>query len=79
MAKVKAGVVGIGRMGEYHVGVLSEMQDVDLAGVVDVDPQRRKAIQDNYGIPNYADCKDLYGRVDAADVAVPTTLHYPVA
>ena len=56
MAKVKAGVVGIGRMGEYHVGVLSEMQDVDLAGVVDVDPQRRKAIQDNYGIPNYADC-----------------------
>ena len=46
MAKVKAGVVGIGRMGEYHVGVLSEMQDVDLAGVVDVDAQRRKAIQD---------------------------------
>ena len=79
MAKVKAGVVGIGRMGEYHVGVLSEMQDVDLAGVVDVDPQRRKAVQDNYGIPNYADCKDLFGRVDAAVVAVPTTLHYPVA
>ena len=79
MAKVKAGVVGIGRMGEYHVGVLSEMQGVDLAGVVDVDPQRRKAIQDNYGIPNYADCKDLFGRVDAAVVAVPTTLHYPVA
>nr|MCS5621098.1 Gfo/Idh/MocA family oxidoreductase [Nitrospinaceae bacterium] len=46
---------------------------------VDVDPQRRKAIQDNYGIPNYADCKDLFGRVDAAVVAVPTTLHYPVA
>jgi hypothetical protein len=79
VAKVKAGVVGIGRMGEYHVGVLSEMQDVDLAGVVDVDPQRRKAIQDNYGIPNYANCKDLFGRVDAAVVAVPTTLHYPVA
>ena len=30
MAKVKAGIVGIGRMGEYHVGVLSEMQEVDI-------------------------------------------------
>ncbi|MZH03441.1 MAG: gfo/Idh/MocA family oxidoreductase, partial [Nitrospinae bacterium] len=48
MAKVKAGVVGAGRMGEYHVGVLSEMQGVELAWVVDVDPERRKAIQGIY-------------------------------
>ena len=79
MAKVKAGVVGIGRMGEYHVGVLSEMQEVDLAGVVDVDPQRRKVIHDNYGVPGYVDCKGLFGRVNVAVVAVPTSLHYPVA
>ncbi len=78
MAKVKAGVIGAGRMGEYHVGVLSEMQGVELAGVVDVDPQRRKAIQDIYHVPTYSDCKDLFGRVDVAVVAVPTMLHYPV-
>jgi predicted dehydrogenase len=77
--KVKAGVVGIGRMGQYHVGVLSEMQDVDIAGVVDVDPQRRKTIQDTYGASTYADCKDLIGKVDVAVVAVPTAMHYPVA
>ena len=79
MAKVRAGVVGIGKMGEYHVGVLAEMQEVDLAGVVDVNPQRRKAIHDKYGIPGYTDCKDLFGQVDIAVVAVPTTLHYPIA
>lgn len=78
MAKVKIGVVGIGRMGEYHVGVLSEMQGVDIAGVVDVDPKRRKAIHDNYGSPHYADYMDLIGKVDAAVVAVPTAMHYPV-
>ncbi len=79
MAKVRAGVIGVGRMGEYHVGVLSEMQGVDLAGVVDVDSQRRKTIQDTYNIPNYADHKDLFGQIDIAVVAVPTKLHYPIA
>ena len=78
MAKVRAGVVGVGRMGEYHVGVLSEMQGVELAGVVDVAANRRKAIQDIYNIPNFADYKDLFGQVDIAVVAVPTMQHYPV-
>ena len=78
MAKVRAGVVGVGRMGEYHVGVLSEMQGVELAGVVDVAANRRKAIQDIYDIPNFADYKDLFGQVDIAVVAVPTMQHYPV-
>ena len=79
MAKVRAGVVGAGRMGEYHVGVLSEMQKVDLAGVVDIDPKRQKAIQETYHAPTYSDCNDLFGKVDVAVVAVPTMLHYPVA
>ncbi|MBT3921791.1 MAG: Gfo/Idh/MocA family oxidoreductase [Nitrospina sp.] len=79
MRKVRAGVVGIGRMGEYHVGVLSEMQDVDVAGVVDVDPKRREAIQNTFGATAYADCKDLIGKVDLAVVAVPTNMHYPIA
>ena len=78
MAKVKVGVIGAGRMGAYHIGVLSELLGVELAGVVDVDPQRRKAIQDTYHVPTYSDCKDLFGRVDVAVVAVPTTSHYPV-
>ena len=79
MPNVRAGVVGIGRMGEYHVGVLSEMQGVDIAGVVDVDSQRRKAIHDTFGASTYADCMDLIGKVDVAVVAVPTNMHYPVA
>ncbi len=79
MAKVRVGVVGTGRMGGYHVGVLSEMQEVDIAGVVDVDPERRKAIQDKYNTPVYSDYMELFGKVEVAVVAVPTMMHYPVA
>ncbi len=66
-------------MGGYHVGVLSEMQEVDLAAVVEVDPRRRQAVQDTYGVPGFADHTDLPSKVDVAIVAVPTKMHYPVA
>jgi predicted dehydrogenase len=79
VSNVKAGVVGVGRMGAYHVGVLSEMQNVTLAGVADVDPKCRMSIQENYKIPVHADYKDLFGKVDVAVVAVPTAMHYSVA
>ena len=46
MEKIKAGVVGAGRMGGYHVGILSELQGVELAGLVDVDPERRKTLRE---------------------------------
>ena len=40
MAATKVGVVGAGKMGEYHVGVLSEMPETDLVGIVDNNRER---------------------------------------
>jgi len=78
VAKIRAGVVGVGRMGQYHVGVLSELPEVELAGVVDIDPRQREAIQDTYQTSSYADVEEIFGKIDVAVVAVPTTLHYPI-
>lgn len=78
MAKIRAGVIGVGRMGQYHVGVLSELPEVELAGVVDIDPRQREAIQDTYQTSSYADVEEIFGKIDVAVVAVPTTLHYPI-
>ncbi len=78
MSKVKVGVVGVGRMGTYHVGVLAELPDVELAAVVDTDPKNLLAIEKNYGTPGFNKHQDLYGKVEVAVVAVPTGLHYPI-
>jgi predicted dehydrogenase len=78
VAKIRAGVIGVGRMGQYHVGVLSELPEVELAGVVDIDPRQREAIQDTYQTSSYADVEEIFGKIDVAVVAVPTTLHYPI-
>ncbi len=78
MSKVKVGVVGVGRMGTYHVGILAELPDVELAAVVDTDPKNLQKIEKNYGTPSFNSHQDLYGKVEVAVVAVPTGLHYPI-
>ncbi|HIJ49879.1 MAG TPA: Gfo/Idh/MocA family oxidoreductase [Nitrospinae bacterium] len=78
MSKVKVGVIGVGRMGTYHVGILAELPGVELAAVVDTDPKNLQAIEKNYGIPGFNNHQDIYGKVEVAVVAVPTGLHYPI-
>ena len=79
MSKIKVGVIGVGRMGKYHVGILSELPEVELTTVVDIDSKSRKVIEENYGTPGFENYKDMYGKVDAAVVAVPTGLHFSIA
>jgi predicted dehydrogenase len=77
--RVRAGVVGTGHMGQYHVLVYGELPDVDLVGVVDVDGERAAAVARQYDTLSFTDHRDLIGRVDVASVAVPTERHYGVA
>lgn len=79
MSRIKAGVLGVGKMGEYHVGVLSELRDVDLIAIADKDQQRGQAISERYDVPFCKDFQDMLKQVDVAVVAVPTKLHYPIA
>jgi predicted dehydrogenase len=78
MADCKIGVVGVGKMGEYHVGVLSEMREVDLVGVVDSNLERAKIVSEQYKTSSYKNYKDLFPIVDAVVIAVPTSLHYEI-
>lgn len=79
METIRAGVVGVGKMGEYHSGVLSEMRDLKLTRIADVNEKRCGEIAKRFGATPSQDYKDLFGEVDVAVVAVPTALHYPVA
>ena len=78
MASCKVGVVGVGKMGEYHVGVLSEMRSTDLVGIVDSDQERAKTISERHNVPFYSDYRDIISKVDVVVIAVPTSLHYSV-
>jgi predicted dehydrogenase len=78
MSRIKAGVLGVGKMGEYHVGLLSENRDVDLQGISDISEERGRVISERYEVPFFADFKEMLERVDVAVVAVPTKLHHQI-
>ncbi|CAI2717186.1 Oxidoreductase [Nitrospina watsonii] len=78
MEALRAGVVGIGKMGLYHVGVLAEMRDLKLTHISDVNEERCQEISQRFGLTPVTDYKDMFGKVDVVVVAVPTVLHYPV-
>lgn len=78
MPECRVGVVGAGKMGEYHIGVLSEMRGTDLVGIVDNNQERAKIISERYNVPYYSDYNDILSKVDVVVIAVPTSLHYPI-
>lgn len=79
MDTLRVGVVGVGHMGSYHVAAISELMDVRLAAVADLDADRARQVADPYGAEACFEPADLIGRVDAVVVAVPTAMHHPVS
>lgn len=77
--RLRAGVVGAGHMGQYHVLAYAELWDIDLVGVVDVDRERAKQVAAYYDTQVLSDHHELIGKVDLASVAVPTEQHFQVA
>jgi len=72
-------VIGAGHMGRYHAEKLARLAGVELAGVVDADPARAAALAAKLGCAAFPRHEDLYGKAEAAVVAVPTDRHHAVA
>jgi predicted dehydrogenase len=69
----------VGYLGEHHARIYSEMEGVELVGVVDVRAERAHEISQKYGGRPYTDLGELLGKIDAASVTVPTPLHHSVS
>jgi len=89
--KTKVIVVGFGFMGQTHVGSLLEMQNVELAGIVNpTDPKvrlstvtgntvtRRASLEEIGSIRHFRNLDEALqaSRPDAAVIALPTKLHH---
>src|SRR2546422_2576624 len=77
--RLRAGVVGAGHMGQYHLLAYAELWDIELAAVVDSDRERAAHVAAYYDPRPLVDHRDLIGVVDVASVAVPTEQHFQIA
>jgi predicted dehydrogenase len=77
--RLRAAVVGVGYLGQFHAEKLAALQDVELVAVVDTDAGRAQQIAAKLGCEARSDWRSLAGAVDLACVAVPTESHHEVA
>ena len=73
---IRVAVVGVGEFGRNHVRVWRELEGVELAGVVDANPDRARQIAAEFGTSIIPGVDALAAaRVDAVSLAVPTREH----
>ncbi len=73
--KIRVAVAGVGEFGRNHVRVYKELPGAELAGVVDVNPERAKKVAEEFATHAFGSTVELAGRVDAVSLAVPTAHH----
>lgn len=78
MKKIRVGVIGVGYLGKFHAEKYSHMKEVDLVGVVDIDKSQAENVAAALGTSVISDYRDLFGKVDAVSIVVPTEAHYSV-
>lgn len=76
---VRVAVVGVGYLGQHHARVYSELDNVELAGVVDKDLDRAKEVAARHSCKAYEDYKEILQASDALSIAVPTIYHHDIA
>jgi predicted dehydrogenase len=77
--KLRVVVIGVGSLGRHHARILSQLADVELVGVVDLNRQRAEEIAAGVGTRAFADIAEVLDGIDAASIVVPTEVHGAVA
>jgi len=72
-------VIGAGHMGRHHARVYSQMPQVRLAGIVDINLERARAVAEPLGVPFAESLAAVPREFAAASVAVPTKAHLEVS
>ncbi|AMO58632.1 UDP-N-acetyl-D-glucosamine dehydrogenase [Endozoicomonas montiporae] len=76
---LRTAVIGTGYLGRFHAQKYVQLPDNELIGVVDIDKERGGKVADECRTRFFVDYRELFGKVDAVSIAVPTCHHYQVA
>jgi len=75
---INVAVIGVGSIGVHHARIFADIEDVNLAGIVDIDTEKAGEIASKYGCKAYSNYSEIIDSVDAVSIAAPTTLHHKI-
>ncbi len=77
--KLYVSVIGVGHLGSKHAKVYSTLKGAHLVGVCDISEELGQKVAKKYRTTYYSDYHDLFDKVQAVSIAVPTFAHYKIA
>ena len=75
---VRMGLIGVGKMGRYHLNLYDEITDVSLSAVCDSNKETLRTLAETKAVPGFENFRDIFPLVDAVTVATPTVFHYEI-
>ncbi len=76
---LRTAVIGVGYLGRFHAQKYAHLDQCELVGVVDSDFKKAEAVGEDLSITAYPTHEELFGKVDAVSIVVPTIHHYQLA
>ena len=75
MEKLRTGIIGCGKVGDFHAKVYAELPQSEFVAVCDADSARAEAFASRYGVKAYTDvatmCRDA--RLDVVSICTPVS------
>jgi predicted dehydrogenase len=79
MQKIKVGVIGTGHLGKLHTKMFRQIENCDLIGIYDANPDQAKLVSNEFGIKAFSSLDELLAQVEAVSIATTTKAHFEVA
>ncbi|MCW8919289.1 MAG: Gfo/Idh/MocA family oxidoreductase [Gammaproteobacteria bacterium] len=76
---LKTAVIGVGYLGRFHAQKYAALDSAELVGVADANAENAQRVATECHTQAFTDYRELFGKVDAVSIVVPTQLHYSVA
>ena len=76
---IKIAVIGIGKMGNYHMQKVIAHDNAELTGIYDIDNDKAKKIAEERKRKSFDNIEDAISNSNAIVLASPTTTHYEIA
>lgn len=72
---IKVGLIGLGKMGQNHLRVLSMLKSVELVFVYDVNQEHAACLANNFNVIAAQDLDSILPNVEAVVICAPTVTH----
>ncbi len=79
MGTLRAAVIGVGYLGNFHAQKYAQLAEVDLVAVVDTNPARAEEIAAKYGTKAVTDYVQVLPEIDLVSIVVPPSRHFDIA